>query len=315
MNHPPNNIEDNVEPETNPAILDQPKKAKTYRVKSDMPFFAAFGLTSAFYVFAIVAMIGAGVIKIEYQDFVDALSDTNIQYAIRLSLITCTITAILSVIVSVPIGYLMSRYKFPGSFLIDSVLDIPIILPPLVIGLSLLILFGLPIGGTDADPFTVDDACRYLSNLILGRDLGIVFQIPAVILAQFLVACAFAVRTMRSTYDQISPRHEDVALTLGCSHGQAFWRVVFPQSWRGVMTAFTLSWARALGEFGPILVFAGSVRMRTEVLPVSVFLELGIGNVKGALAVSLIMVAVAVLVLVVVRMFGGQTFESRRGTV
>ncbi len=257
-------------------------------------------------------IIVAGLLKVEWNDFSIALRNPNIQYSIRLSMITCTITAVLSVIVSLPIGYLLSRFKVPGKILIDSILDIPIVLPPLVIGLSLLILFGLTVAGTDSDPFTVDDLFRIVSKKLFGRDAGIVFQIPAVVLAQFMVACAFAVRTMRATFDQISPRQEDVALTLGCNHSQAFWRVVLPQSFRGILTAGTLAWARALGEFGPILVFAGSVRMRTEVLPVSVFLELGIGNVKGALAISLIMVAAAIVVLVLVRFLGGKTFENYR---
>ncbi len=289
----------------------QTAKSKGYRVWSDIPFFTLFGAIGGMYVFFILLMIAASVVKVEWSDFTTALADENIQYAARLSMISCTVTALLSVLVSVPIGYLMSRYKIPGRVLIDAVLDIPIVLPPLVIGLTLLILFGFPIGGTEIDPYSVDDFFHDLSDKILGRDKGIVFQVPAVILAQFMVACAFAVRTMRTTFDQIPRRHKDVALTLGCNHGQAFFRVILPHSFRGILTAFTLSWARALGEFGPILVFAGSVRMRTEVLPVSVFLELGIGNVKGALAVSLIMVATAIVVLVLIRLIGGVTFESR----
>jgi molybdate transport system permease protein len=80
--------------------------------------------------------------------------------------------------------------------------------------------------------------------------------------------------------------------------------VVLPEARRGIVTAATLSWARALGEFGPILVFAGATRMRTEVLPTTVFLELSIGNLNGAVAVSLLMVAAAMVVLVIVRVFG-----------
>jgi len=125
-----------------------------------------------------------------------------------------------------------------------------------------------------------------------------------VVLAQFTVAAAFAVRTMRVTFDEIDPRLEQVALTLGCSRAQAFWMVAFPQARRGLLTAATLAWARALGEFGPILVFSGTTRLRTEVLPTSVFLELSVGNVEAAVAVSFLLVAAAVAVLVVVRVFG-----------
>jgi molybdate transport system permease protein len=132
----------------------------------------------------------------------------------------------------------------------------------------------------------------------------ITFQIPAVILAQFSVSCAFAVRTMRVTFDQISPRTEQVALTLGCTRSQAFWLVALPEARRGLVSAGTLAWARALGEFGPILVFAGATRMRTEVLSTTVFLELSVGRLEAAIAVSLLMVVVAVGVLMLMRTFG-----------
>ena len=127
---------------------------------------------------------------------------------------------------------------------------------------------------------------------------------PAVIVAQFAVAAAFSVRTMRVTFDQITPRAEQVALTLGCSQAQAFWKVALPQAWRGVVAAFTLAWARSLGEFGPIMVFAGATRMKTEVLSTTVFLELSVGSLESAVGVSLLMVAVAIVVLLVLRGLG-----------
>jgi molybdate transport system permease protein len=133
------------------------------------------------------------------------------------------------------------------------------------------------------------------------------FAIPSIILAQFAVACAFAVRTMRVTFDQITPRQEQVALTLGCSRSQAFWLVVLPEARRGLVTAATLAWARALGEFGPILVFSGATPRHTEVLSTSVFLELSVGRLEAAVAVSLLMVAAAAVVLAIVRVYGLET--------
>ena len=132
----------------------------------------------------------------------------------------------------------------------------------------------------------------------------VTYEIPSVILAQFMVACAFAVRTMRVTFDQIDTRYENVALTLGCTRGQAFWQVVFPQTHRGLLAAATLAWARALGEFGPILIFSGSTRMKTEVLPTTVFLEMTTGNIAGAVAASLVMIVAAMIVLIIARTFG-----------
>ena len=135
---------------------------------------------------------------------------------------------------------------------------------------------------------------------------AVVYEVPGVILAQFVVACAFAVRTMRATFDQIDSRREQVALTLGCSRVQAFGRVVLPETGKGMLTAATLAWARALGEFGPLLVFAGATRGKTEVLSTTVFLELSVGDLESAVAVSFIMIIAAVTVLVVTRIWGSR---------
>lgn len=257
-----------------------------HRVGSDVPFLAAFICVGGVYVLLLVGMLVADMSYTSLGDVVEALESPYIQYSIKLSLISCTITAILSLYVAVPIGYLLSRFDFRGKVVVDTILDIPIVLPPLVIGLSLLILFQTPIG-------------RFVESFV-----SVTYEIPSVILAQFMVACAFAVRTMRVTFDQIDPRQEQVARTLGSTRSQAFWSIVFPQTRRGLLTSATLAWARSLGEFGPILVFSGATRMRTEVLSTSVFLELTIGNLEGAVAVSLIMAATAVAVLVLARVFG-----------
>ncbi len=272
---------------------------------SDTCFYIALGVIGSTYVLLILAMLVADVVYMVDQalraahrspDFwvavlannpiMTALADPKIQYSIWLSMISCTLSGIFSVLIAVPLGYLMSRHHFFGRSVIDAFLDIPIVLPPLVVGLSLLILFQFP-------PF------RWFA-----RD--IVYQVPAVVLAQFSVACAFAVRTMKSTFDHIDPRCEQVALSLGCSRLQAFGWVVLPEAGRGMLTAFTLAWARSLGEFGPLLIFAGATRMKTEVLSTSVFLEMNVGNLEAAVAVSLIMVFAAVIVLVVTRLFGSR---------
>ncbi|MEN1680659.1 MAG: ABC transporter permease [Planctomycetota bacterium] len=222
-----------------------------------------------------------------------ALADPNIRYSIHLTLVSCTITAVLSVMVATPIGYLLARARFPGKALVDTLLDIPIVLPPLVIGLSLLILF------------------QYLPRSI--RE-AVVYQTPAVVLSQFVVASAFAIRAMRVAFDQIDPRLEQVARTLGASRLQALGWVVLPEAGPGLLTAGTLAWARSLGEFGPLLVFAGATRGKTEVLSTTVFLELSIGNLQGAVAVSLLMIFAAVSLLTLTRLLGGRRLSDHRPT-
>jgi len=260
---------------------------------SDVLFFLVMGGISACFILLIVLLLAADVMFSSPGEFYAALAKPEIRAAMRLTIFSCTVAAILSVWVGTPLGYLLSRYSFPGRWLIDTLVDIPIVLPPLVLGLSLLILFHQPIFGGQIESLFRDS---------IG--FPITYRWPAVVLAQFSVACAFSVRTMRVTFDQMNPRAEEVARTLGCTRGQAFWQIALPQAWRGVVTAFTIAWARALGEFGPILVFAGATRMRTEVLSTSVFLELSTGNLDAAVAVSLLMVILAVVVLLVLRGLG-----------
>jgi molybdate transport system permease protein len=274
-----------------------------------VPFYIGFGLIGSTYLVMIVAMLVAEATYTSPGHILAALRSPEVQYSMRLSLLSCSVTTILALWVSVPIGYLMSRHDFRGKSFIDAVLDIPIVLPPLVIGLCLLILFQTPPGRSLERGFTavsaaVLDVLHAVTGRSFGKPVGITYEVPSVILAQFMVACAFAVRTMRVTFDQIHPRCERVALTLGCKQSQAFWLVAFPQARRGLLAAGTLAWARSLGEFGPILIFSGATRMKTEVLSTTVFLEMTVGNIEGAVAASLVMVFAALVVLIVARLCG-----------
>lgn len=274
-----------------------------HRVGSDVPFLAALVLLGGFYVVLIAATLAADALFTTPSAIASALRSPEIRYATMLSLVSSCITTVLALWVAVPIGYLLSRFRFPGKLVVDALLDIPIVLPPLVIGLSLLILFRTSPGQWIEAAF--EQATRPLAAWgLIDRPLGITFEIPSVILAQFMVAAAFAVRTLRTAFDEITPRKEQVALTLGCTRSQAFWWVVLPEARSGVLAAATLTWARAIGEFGPILVFSGATRLKTEVLPTTVFLELSIGDIEAAVAVSLLMVLMALVVLVVVRFLG-----------
>ncbi|TWU16712.1 ABC transporter permease [Allorhodopirellula heiligendammensis] len=263
--------------------------------RSDVPFFLVMGGIASCFVLLIGLLLAADLAFTSLADFRNALAKPEIQASIRLTVLSCTVSAILAVIVAIPLAYLLSRFQFPGRVVIDTLVDIPMVLPPVVLGLSLLILFHLPMGGSDWE-----------LESWLREDVGfpVTYRWPAIVLAQFTVACAFAVRTMGVTFEQISPRSEDVARTLGCTRMQAFTQVALPQAGRGIIAALTIAWARALGEFGPILVFAGATRMRTEVLSTSVWLEFSVGDLDAAVAVSLLMVLIAIAVLLTLRGLG-----------
>jgi molybdate transport system permease protein len=250
------------------------------------PFWIALALITAAYLLFWFLLIGATADFGSWGAWSQTVTKPEIRYAMGLSLVTCTVAAGLALMVAVPVGYLMARQGFRGKTWVDAALDIPIVLPPMVVGICLLIFFQ-----------------TYLGKVV-ETVLPFTYTVAGVVLAQFVVAAAFAIRTMRGTFDHLSPRPEQVALTLGASDFQSFWHVALPAARRGMLAAFCISWARSLGEFGPILVFAGATRMKTEVLPTTVWLELSVGNLDSAVAVSLAMIVIAVLVLVLVRSMG-----------
>jgi molybdate transport system permease protein len=261
--------------------------------RSDRRFHLGLAFLGGSYVLLIAALLIGDLLYTSPGDIRDALNDPNIRFAIRLSVLSATFTTILAMWVAVPLGYLLSRVAFRGKWLVELLLDVPLVLPPLVLGLSLLILFQLPVG-------------RAVEGVV-----PVVYRVPAVILAQFAVSTAFAVRTMRITFDQIDSRAESVALTLGCTRAMAFRRVTLPAAKRGMIAAATLAWARAVGEFGPVQIFAGATPMKTVVLPTAIFFEAQLGRLSAAVAVSLILVSVALAALFAVRLTDGRSFVRR----
>jgi molybdate transport system permease protein len=275
-------------------------------------FWIVLGLLTAVYLAFWAYMLAATATYASPRDVWKVLLSREIQYATMLSMITCTISAAASVVLAVPIGYLMSRTRFRGHSLVDAALDIPIVLPPMVVGICLLIFFqvspaelpgrvqtwfamepSLPVSVTRP----VDDFWEWLSSMFT-------YKIAGVVLAQFVIAAAFAIRTMRGVFDHLSARPEDVALTLGATRWQALWHVTLPAARRGMFAAGSVAWARSLGEFGPILVFAGATRMKTEVLPTSVWLAWSVGDLEQGVAVSLLMIAISMVVLIAVKWSG-----------
>jgi len=258
----------------------------TDRTARVTPFWAGLTLATGAYLLFLLALLGSAATYTTPGHLWAALGSQEIRYSTGLSLVSCTTSALLALFLAVPVGYLLSRARFPGKAWLDAALDIPIVLPPMVVGLCLLTFFQTPLGKA------------------IESGVHFTYAVAGVVLAQFVIGAAFAVRTMRGVFDHLSSRPEDVAMTLGCSRGQAVWLVTLPAANRGMFAAFSIAWARSLGEFGPILVFAGITRMKTEVLPTSIFIKLAAGNLEAAIAVSLLMVTLALIVLVAVRIFG-----------
>ncbi len=254
---------------------------------SMLAFVGLFVVALAALVVADVGYVVADVGWANLGNFAAVLVSPEILAALWLSLWTSTTTVILGLVFAVPMGYALSRYRFPGRAVVDSVVDLPIILPPLVVGLSLLVFFQTGVG-------------RWIESI----GLEFAFQKKGIILCQLLVSTSFGIRAVKLTFDGIDPRFEHVAMTLGCTRAGAFFRVALPMAYRGIIVGGILIWTRALGIFGPLMVFVGAARMRTEVLPTTIYLEQSIGRIEVALAVAILMLVLTAVALVTIRVVG-----------
>jgi molybdate transport system permease protein len=216
-----------------------------------------------------------------------AFAEPSIRHAVLLSLGTATLAATLALIVALPAAYLLARRQFPGSMLIDALLDIPVILSPVALGVSLLLLF------------------RTLPGQWVETNLlRFIFEVPGIVLAQFTVALALSIRVLKSTFQGIDVSYEHVARFLGCTPWRAFRMVILPMSGRGIAAAYILAWARSVGEFGATVTLAGAVGGKTETIPVAIYLRMASADVEGAVALMLLLSFVSLAVLVGVRVVG-----------
>jgi molybdate transport system permease protein len=250
-----------------------------------------WGATISALTLIVVFFIGLLIAMVSYTDlrtFMDTLFSAEILFAIRLSLVTATITTVISVLIAVPAAYAISKSKFPGKDVIDSLLDLPIVISPVALGAALLIFFSTPLGAA------------------INENMTFVFAVPGIILAQITVVCALAIRLLKSTFDSIDIRYEQVGRTLGCSKIEVFFRVILPLARKGLIAASILTWARAIGEFGATVTLVGATAMKTETLPIAISLSLASADIKKAIAVIFILVIIALIALIAIRKLGNK---------
>jgi molybdate transport system permease protein len=237
----------------------------------------------------VLAMLGAQLGYSGLQAPLRALGDPSIRHAIALSLGTATLSAALALVVAVPAAYGLARYRFPGAAALDLLLDVPIVLSPVAVGVSLLLLFR----GTPG---------RWVEEHLLR----FVFEVPGIVLAQLPAALALSVRVLKAAFQDVDVRFEQVARFLGCTPWGAFRKVALPMVRRGLVAAFILAWARSVGEFGATVTLAGALPGKTETIPVAIYLRLAGVDIEGAVALMLVLSALSLLVLLAVRCLGAR---------
>jgi molybdate transport system permease protein len=223
---------------------------------------------------------------IERTDLLDVISSSAVTEALRISLVTTSISLALVIAFGTPLAYVLARYRFPGHALVDTLVDLPIVLPPAVGGLGLLMAFGRR--GILGD--WLDD---------VGIELA--FTTTAVVMAQTFVASPFYIRAAKAGFEAVDRDLEHVAYTLGSSRSGAFFRVAIPTAMPSLLAGAVMAWARALGEFGATIMFAGSFAGRTQTVPLAVYRSLEAG-VDVPLALSTLLVAISFVVLLTFRL-------------
>jgi len=250
------------------------------------------GLTLLFLGLPVAVLIVRSVVD---GSLTDALTTPVVLDALLLSLVTTAISIVLTVTFGLPLAWLMARGTFRGSWLVETIVDLPIVLPPAVAGLGLLLVFGR----------------RGLIGDTLG--LSIPFTTFAVILAQTFVSAPFFIRSARTGFLNVDQDLEAAARVDGASELQLFRRITAPLAATALAAGLVMAWARALGEFGATIMFAGNIEGRTQTLPLVVYGEFQGGDLDASVAAAAILVLAAFGVLVAVRILHwGRALDTRR---
>jgi len=235
--------------------------------------------------FLLVPLIGL-LVKAPWSQFVEKLTEPGVGQALGLSLLTATETTGICLLIGIPLAWMLARTALPGRRLLRVLVTVPLILPPVVGGVALYAALG--------------------RQGIVGRWLDqwwgitVPFTHTAVVLAQTFVSLPFLVLSVDGALRSSQGELEEASATLGADRWTTFRRVTLPQVAPAVGAGAVLAWARALGEFGATITFAGSLPGRTETMPVRVYTEL-IDDFEGTVVLSILLLAVAVVVLTALR--------------
>jgi molybdate/tungstate transport system permease protein len=249
---------------------------KIQRQGAFMVFFLFLGLCMlAFIALPVVSMIG----QETSETLVKALMDPEVRGAIFTTLYTATIATLMAFSFGVPLAYVLARFDFPGKALVDSIIDLPILIPHTVAGIALLTLFGIhgPVGQV-ALPFGVK----------------FTYTIIGIIIAQLFVSAPFLIKTAREAFESIDPNLEKVARTLGASRFKAFLKVTFPLASSGIVTGCILTWARAISEFGAVIIIA----YYPTTAPVLIYKRFLSEGLAGARSIAVLLILVTFLAFV-----------------
>ncbi len=225
------------------------------------------------------------------------LTTPSVVEALKLSLITTFLSLLAAIILGTPLAYLLGHYRFPGYRVVDTLLDLPMVLPPAVAGIALLITFGR----------------KGWFGQWLDQQFGVTigFTTLAVVLAQTFVAAPFYIKAAKAGFEGVDPELRAVAASLGSGNLRIFWKIILPLSLPALLGGVVMAWARALGEFGATIMFAGNFESKTQTMPLAIYAALeGSGGLNEAVTLSVLLMVVSFGVLLLFKGLSSYTSLS-----
>jgi molybdate transport system permease protein len=265
-----------------------PSRAREVALKAGLALLLI--MTMTFIALPVVALF----LKSPLDTILRSLNDPVVMDALRLSIMTSTITTITIVIMGTPIAYVSARFDYFGKELADSVIDLPVIMPPAVAGIALLMAFG---------------RMGILGHYLNGFGISIAFTTLAVVIAQVFVSSPFYIRQARTSFEDVDLAIENAARTLGASRVYTFFHVILPIALNGLISGAIMAFARSLGEFGATIMFAGNFQGRTQTMPLAIYTAMQ-GDLDVSLCLAIILVAISFLAIVLVKTLTRRVYKN-----
>lgn len=240
-------------------------------------------LTIVFLIGPLIVLIFQGISYVK-----PALESEEIIFSIKMSMKTSIISTLICLVVSLPASYTIYRSRSKYKKIIENIIYTPMSLPHLVSGIALLLFVGNRGMG------------KFLSEYL---NLDFVYTVHGIILAQVFVNLSFSIQIILNSLEEIDPKTIFVARTLGCNEFQSFIHIVVPSLKKGILSSAVMNWSRALGEFGAVMMLAGTTRMKTEVLPTAIYLNMATGDMNLAIGTATILIAISLTCMTIFNTF------------
>ncbi|WP_292818441.1 ABC transporter permease [Methanobrevibacter sp.] len=228
------------------------------------------------------------------EGFLESIFSSEFAYSIWLTIYTSLISSTLVVLCCIPMAYSLSRLEFPGKWFFRVILDIPMALPEIVVGIALLMFLG-----------------NYgLGGILDSIGINFVFNTLGIIIAEFFIALPYAIKMLHSTFNYIDTRYEFVSRSLGYSDVATFFNITLPLSKQGLFATIIITLARCMGTFAAVLFVGGGILHKTDTLSITMYLHLSTGNMDMAITAGIVLVLISIITITIMEKYAPKTYNQ-----